>query len=78
MGDFATIPKLILPLKALFANEIEEMEERREKRELRLLQQAVKVPKFLTVGENKAPAKMKLEHRRDPHEPVNKMLKTVS
>uniref|UniRef100_A0A8C9QLI6 Zinc phosphodiesterase ELAC protein 2 n=1 Tax=Spermophilus dauricus TaxID=99837 RepID=A0A8C9QLI6_SPEDA len=35
-GDFQTIPKLIPPLKALFADDIEEMVERREKRELRL------------------------------------------
>ncbi|XP_063484388.1 zinc phosphodiesterase ELAC protein 2 isoform X8 [Symphalangus syndactylus] len=34
-GDFPTMPKLIPPLKALFAGEIEEMEERRERRELR-------------------------------------------
>uniref|UniRef100_A0A8C6XQG1 Zinc phosphodiesterase ELAC protein 2 n=1 Tax=Naja naja TaxID=35670 RepID=A0A8C6XQG1_NAJNA len=40
--DFDAIPKLILPLKALFADEIEEMEERRGKRELRYLKEAFK------------------------------------
>uniref|UniRef100_A0A8C3T6T4 Zinc phosphodiesterase ELAC protein 2 n=1 Tax=Chelydra serpentina TaxID=8475 RepID=A0A8C3T6T4_CHESE len=40
-GDFVTIPKLIQPLKALFADEIVEMEERKEKRELRLLKEAI-------------------------------------
>ncbi|XP_043570410.1 zinc phosphodiesterase ELAC protein 2 [Chiloscyllium plagiosum] len=39
-GDFRTIPKLTLPLQALFAEEIEEMEERREKRELRQMKEA--------------------------------------
>ncbi|XP_074081255.1 zinc phosphodiesterase ELAC protein 2 isoform X2 [Macrotis lagotis] len=34
-GDFSTVPRLISPLKALFADEIEEMVERKEKRELR-------------------------------------------
>lgn len=40
-GDFPTIPKLISPLKALFADDIEEMVERREKRELRLVRAAL-------------------------------------
>lgn len=35
VGDFRALPRLIPPLKALFAEEIEEMEERRGKRELR-------------------------------------------
>uniref|UniRef100_A0A3P8YQK3 Zinc phosphodiesterase ELAC protein 2 n=1 Tax=Esox lucius TaxID=8010 RepID=A0A3P8YQK3_ESOLU len=34
-GDFKILPRLIPPLKSLFAEEIGEMEERREKRELR-------------------------------------------
>ncbi|CAI5766249.1 phosphodiesterase ELAC 2 isoform X1 [Podarcis lilfordi] len=77
-GDFAAIPKLILPLKALFADEIGEMEERREKRELRLLQEAIKASEARTVVENKAPAKMKLEHTEDSHGVPNKKLKTLS
>ncbi|ELW52432.1 Zinc phosphodiesterase ELAC protein 2 [Tupaia chinensis] len=40
-GDLPTVPKLISPLKALFAGDIEEMEERREKRELRLVRAAL-------------------------------------
>ncbi|XP_001373514.3 zinc phosphodiesterase ELAC protein 2 isoform X4 [Monodelphis domestica] len=39
-GDFSTVPKLISPLKALFADEIEEMVERKEKRELRQVRKA--------------------------------------
>ncbi|XP_077183578.1 zinc phosphodiesterase ELAC protein 2 isoform X2 [Paroedura picta] len=70
-GDFAAIPKLILPLKALFADEIEEMEERREKRELRLLKEAVNASVTQT-------AKTKLEHRADLHGAPNKKLKTVN
>ncbi|KAL0993355.1 hypothetical protein UPYG_G00106540 [Umbra pygmaea] len=34
-GDFRILPRLIQPLKALFAEEIGEMEERRERREMR-------------------------------------------
>ncbi|XP_015280375.1 PREDICTED: zinc phosphodiesterase ELAC protein 2 isoform X2 [Gekko japonicus] len=70
-GDFATIPKLILPLKALFADEIEEMEERREKRELRLLKEAIKASEART-------AKTKLEHGADLHGAPNKKLKTAN
>ncbi|KAL8211638.1 UNVERIFIED_CONTAM: hypothetical protein K2H54_004606 [Gekko kuhli] len=71
-GDFATIPKLILPLKALFADEIEEMEERREKRELRLLKEAIKASEART-------AKTKLEQGApDLHGAPNKKLKTVN
>ncbi|KAM4843170.1 zinc phosphodiesterase ELAC protein 2 isoform 2-T2 [Thomomys bottae] len=40
-GDFQTVPKLIPPLKALFADDIGEMEERKEKRELRLIRAAL-------------------------------------
>ncbi|XP_037664172.1 zinc phosphodiesterase ELAC protein 2 [Choloepus didactylus] len=40
-SDFLTVPKLIPPLKALFAGDLEEMEERREKRELRLVRAAL-------------------------------------
>ncbi|XP_062976510.1 zinc phosphodiesterase ELAC protein 2 [Elgaria multicarinata webbii] len=75
-SDFATIPKLILPLKALFAGDIEEMEERREKRELRLLQEAIKASQ--TLGEKKAPAKMKLDHTEDSPGAPNKKLKTAN
>lgn len=40
-GDLSTVPRLMAPLKALFADDLEEMEERREKRELRLVQAAL-------------------------------------
>lgn len=40
-GDLPTVPKLIPPLKALFAEDIEEMVERKEKRELRLVRAAL-------------------------------------
>lgn len=67
-GDFGAIPKFILPLKTLFADEIEEMEERREKRELRLLKEAIKTSEA---------AKKKLEHGTDVHGAPNKKLKTA-
>lgn len=76
-GDFSAIPKLILPLKALFADEIEEMEERREKRELRLLREAVKTTEAQAVSE-KAPVKTKLERPEDLHGTPNKKLKTAN
>ncbi|XP_060096729.1 zinc phosphodiesterase ELAC protein 2 [Heteronotia binoei] len=70
-GDFAAIPKLILPLKALFADEIEEMEERREKRELRLLKEAIKASEART-------AKTELEHGVELRGAPNKKLKTAN
>ncbi|XP_015212199.2 zinc phosphodiesterase ELAC protein 2 [Lepisosteus oculatus] len=39
-GDFGAIPRLVPPLKALFAEEIEEMVERRGKRELKQMKEA--------------------------------------
>ncbi|KAJ7989460.1 hypothetical protein DPEC_G00304780 [Dallia pectoralis] len=39
-GDFKIVPRLIPPLKSLFAEEIGEMEDRREKRELRQMRGA--------------------------------------
>ncbi|XP_063309448.1 zinc phosphodiesterase ELAC protein 2 [Pelobates fuscus] len=39
LSDFPIIPKLVNPLKVLFAEELEEMEERRERRELRNLKE---------------------------------------
>ncbi|XP_053309228.1 zinc phosphodiesterase ELAC protein 2 [Spea bombifrons] len=40
LSDCRIIPKLVDPLKVLFAEELEEMEERREKRELRQLKES--------------------------------------
>ncbi|KAL7989342.1 hypothetical protein Chor_012008 [Crotalus horridus] len=74
--DFDAIPKLIPPLKALFADEIGEMEERRERRELRHLKEAFKVSQ--TVTGNRSPAKMKLEHSEDSVGAPNKKLKTTN
>ncbi|XP_066877949.1 zinc phosphodiesterase ELAC protein 2 isoform X1 [Kogia breviceps] len=41
LGDLPTVPKLLTPLKALFAGELEEMEGRRERRELRQVRAAL-------------------------------------
>lgn len=61
--DFATIPKLIQPLKALFAEDIVEMEERKERR---LLKEAFGASEKLADSENEAsnstPALKKREH----------------
>ncbi|KAG8128894.1 hypothetical protein E2320_015627 [Naja naja] len=74
--DFDAIPKLILPLKALFADEIEEMEERRGKRELRYLKEAFKASQ--TIVGNRLLAKTKLEHTEDSVGAPNKKLKTTN
>uniref|UniRef100_A0A2D4KBI3 Zinc phosphodiesterase ELAC protein 2 n=1 Tax=Micrurus paraensis TaxID=1970185 RepID=A0A2D4KBI3_9SAUR len=74
--DFDVIPKLILPLKALFADEIEEMEERREKRELRYLKEAFKASQ--TIVGDRSPAKTKLEQTEDSVGAPNKKLKTTN
>nr|XP_020651971.1 zinc phosphodiesterase ELAC protein 2 isoform X1 [Pogona vitticeps] len=76
--DFDVIPKLLQPLKALFADEIGEMEERREKRELRLLKEAIKASEALAVLDNKGLAKTKLEHAENSHETPKKKIKTAS
>ncbi|XP_038598764.1 zinc phosphodiesterase ELAC protein 2 [Tachyglossus aculeatus] len=55
-GDFGIVPRLVPPLKALFAGELEEMEERREKRELRQLKEAVLALKRAgSPGEKRGP-----------------------
>ncbi|EMP23706.1 Zinc phosphodiesterase ELAC protein 2 [Chelonia mydas] len=81
-GDFVTIPKLIQPLKALFADEIVEMEERKEKRELRLLKEAIVASEKLADSENNAskstPASKKREHAENHQEGPSKKLKTAN
>ncbi|KAH1182653.1 zinc phosphodiesterase ELAC protein 2 isoform X1 [Mauremys mutica] len=81
-GDFVTIPKLIQPLKALFADEIVEMEERKEKRELRLLKEAIIASEKLANSENKAskstPVSKKREHAENHQEGPSKKLKTAN
>ncbi|NXC42956.1 RNZ2 protein, partial [Penelope pileata] len=78
LSDFSTIPKLIPPLKALFADDIVEMEERKEKRELRLLKEAAVVLDQLTGGENKEPPRQKRKQAKNHQEASNKKLKTVN
>uniref|UniRef100_A0A8C5QS61 Zinc phosphodiesterase ELAC protein 2 n=1 Tax=Leptobrachium leishanense TaxID=445787 RepID=A0A8C5QS61_9ANUR len=41
LSDLPLIPKLVNPLKVLFAEDLEELEERRERRELRLLKESL-------------------------------------
>ncbi|KFO74979.1 Zinc phosphodiesterase ELAC protein 2, partial [Cuculus canorus] len=77
-GDFPTIPKLIPPLKALFADDIVEMEERKEKREMRLLKEAAIVLDKLTGGENKEAPCHKRKQAKNQQELSNKKLKTVN
>ncbi|KAM8991892.1 zinc phosphodiesterase ELAC protein 2 [Ara ararauna] len=75
-SDFQTIPKLIPPLKALFADDIVEMEERKEKRELRLLKETALILEKLSAGENKEAPKRK--QVKNHEELANKKLKSVN
>lgn len=77
LGDFSTIPKLIPPLKALFADDIVEMEERKEKREQRLLKEAAVVLDQLTGGENKKMPSQKRKQDKNHQEVSNKKLKKL-
>ncbi|XP_029456094.1 zinc phosphodiesterase ELAC protein 2 [Rhinatrema bivittatum] len=66
--DFGTIPKLIPPLKALFAGDIEEMEERREKRELRQIKEALLMSEKLNGSQNSVsitPSSKKRKHEEN-------------
>ncbi|XP_030317791.1 zinc phosphodiesterase ELAC protein 2 [Calypte anna] len=74
-GDFATIPKLIPPLKALFADDIVEMEERKEKREMRLLKETAVMLDKLAAGENKEEPCQKRKQAKNHQELPNKKLK---
>uniref|UniRef100_A0A8C7GY12 Zinc phosphodiesterase ELAC protein 2 n=1 Tax=Oncorhynchus kisutch TaxID=8019 RepID=A0A8C7GY12_ONCKI len=77
-GDFRILPRLIPPLKALFAEEIGEMEERRGRRELKQMKEAIaesnKEQRTPNEGETGKGAK------REPEEPTqdvgSKRLKT--
>uniref|UniRef100_A0A2K5LJ38 Zinc phosphodiesterase ELAC protein 2 n=1 Tax=Cercocebus atys TaxID=9531 RepID=A0A2K5LJ38_CERAT len=64
-GDFPTVPKLIPPLKALFAGDIEEMEERREKRELRQVRAAL-LSRALTDDLEDGEPQQKRAHTEEP------------
>lgn len=77
-GDFATIPKLIPPLKALFADDIVEMEERKEKRELRLLKETAIFLERLAAGEDKEAACQKKKRAQEHQSLPSKKLKTVN
>ncbi|NWX05754.1 RNZ2 protein, partial [Caloenas nicobarica] len=77
-GDFPTIPKLISPLKALFADDIVEMEERKEKREMRLLKETAIVLDKLAAAENKEAPYQKRKQTKNHQELSNKKLKTVN
>ncbi|XP_052051020.1 zinc phosphodiesterase ELAC protein 2 isoform X2 [Apodemus sylvaticus] len=69
-GDFPTVPKLIPPLKALFADDIEEMVERREKRELRLVRAALLTQQADSPGDREP--QQKRAHTEEPHSPQSK------
>ncbi|NP_001349911.1 zinc phosphodiesterase ELAC protein 2 isoform 2 [Mus musculus] len=72
-GDFPTVPKLIPPLKALFAGDIEEMVERREKRELRLVRAAL-LTQQADSPEDREP-QQKRAHTDEPHSPQSKKVR---
>ncbi|XP_059936724.1 zinc phosphodiesterase ELAC protein 2 isoform X2 [Mesoplodon densirostris] len=60
LGDLPTVPKLMVPLKALFAEDLEEMEERRERRELRQVRAA------LLAGEDAEPPRKRASATQPP------------
>ncbi|XP_057572020.1 zinc phosphodiesterase ELAC protein 2 isoform X2 [Hippopotamus amphibius kiboko] len=60
LGDLPTVPKLMAPLKALFAGDLEEMEERRERRELRQVRAA------LLAGEEAEPLRKRAPAEQPP------------
>nr|XP_048304214.1 zinc phosphodiesterase ELAC protein 2 isoform X1 [Myodes glareolus] len=68
-GDFPTVPKLIPPLKALFADDIEEMVERREKRELRMVRAALLAQQADSPEDTEAQKRTLAE---EPHSPQSK------
>uniref|UniRef100_A0A8C8RQ88 Zinc phosphodiesterase ELAC protein 2 n=1 Tax=Pelusios castaneus TaxID=367368 RepID=A0A8C8RQ88_9SAUR len=77
--DFAAIPKLIPPLKALFAEDIVEMEDRKERR---LRREAFMASANLANSENKSsnatPALKKREYCENQQEGPSKKLKTAN
>ncbi|XP_063031695.1 zinc phosphodiesterase ELAC protein 2 [Melospiza melodia melodia] len=77
-GDFPAIPKLIPPLKALFADDIVEMEERKEKREMRLLKETAMVLDKLTRGNSTEAACQKRKQAKNHQELPDKKLKTAN
>lgn len=67
------MPKLIPPLKALFADDIEEMVERREKRELRLVRAAL-LTQQAGSPEDREP-QQKRAHTDELHSPQSKKVR---
>ncbi|XP_036409388.1 zinc phosphodiesterase ELAC protein 2 [Megalops cyprinoides] len=78
LGDFQVLPKLMSPLKALFAAEIGEMEERRGRRELKQMKEAGL--EILPSGEHGGGANGQAVSKRDieddPEEASRKRVKT--
>ncbi|EHB11816.1 Zinc phosphodiesterase ELAC protein 2 [Heterocephalus glaber] len=70
-GDFPTMPKLIAPLKALFAEDIEEMVERKEKRELRLVRAALLSQQAAGSPKDREPLQKRAQVE-EPHSPQSK------
>lgn len=77
-SDFPTIPKLIWPLKALFADDIIEMEERKEKREIALLRQRMKLPDGKNQAKNSGPSKKKHKNTENYQAVSSKKLKMTN
>ncbi|XP_054564963.1 zinc phosphodiesterase ELAC protein 2 isoform X2 [Eptesicus fuscus] len=71
-GDLSTVPRLMAPLKALFADDLEEMEERREKRELRLVRAALLSQAQAGRAEDSEPPR-KRAHAEEPASPQRKV-----
>ncbi|KAB0367681.1 hypothetical protein FD755_021005 [Muntiacus reevesi] len=55
LGDLPTVPRLTAPLKALFAEDLEEMEGRRERRELRQVRAALLMGEDVEPPQKRAP-----------------------
>lgn len=72
-GDSATVSKLIAPLQALFAGDIEEMEGRREKRGVRLARAALLSGEQVGGPEDGAPQ----QKRALPEQPQSPQSKKV-
>ncbi|XP_036197578.1 zinc phosphodiesterase ELAC protein 2 isoform X1 [Myotis myotis] len=72
LGDLSTVPRLMAPLKALFADDLEEMEERREKRELRLVRAALLSQAQAGRAEDSEPPR-KRAHTEGPASPQRKV-----
>lgn len=72
LGDLSTVPRLMAPLKALFAGDLEEMEERREKRELRLVRAALLSQAQAGGAEDSEPPR-KRAHTEGPASPQKKV-----